>query len=114
VKRDVSAPLRASDLRHSVTIHAPAGTLDQVARDVETGVPAAITVTPVPFQTPERLAAGGLQAQTLYSIGLRYRTDLRPDYVLVEECCTQRQFQILAIVPSDRRDAIDMRCVTAD
>jgi hypothetical protein len=44
---------------------------------------------------------------------VRSRTDLSPAYQVVEECCTQRRFSIVAIVPSDRRDAVDMTCVTA-
>jgi hypothetical protein len=115
VSRNTSQPLRASDLWHSLTVHAPAGTQETVAaaEDLFTRVPAAITVVPVQFQSPERLDLGGVQSATRYVVSLRYRTDVKADYVLVEECCTARRFQILSIVPSDRRDAIDMTCVTS-
>lgn len=113
MRTNTSAPLRASDLRHYVTISAPAGVLSADATVVVEREPASIAVTPPNFQRNEALAAGGLQTQTLYTVSLRYRTDLRADYAIVEECCTERRFQILSIVPSDRRDAIDMTCVTA-
>lgn len=112
MSRDTSKPLRAGELNHTVTIHAPAGTKAVAAQDIATGVPAAISVVPIQFQAPERLGAGGLQVQTSYEVAMRYRTDLIAAYVLREECCTQREFQILAVTPSDRRDAIDLRCVT--
>jgi hypothetical protein len=115
VSRNTAEALRAGDLLHSITIHAPAGTQETVAtaQDLFTGVPTAITVVPVQFQSPERLDLGGLQTSTRYVVSLRYRTDVKASYVLVEECCTARRFQILSIVPSDRRDAIDMTCVTS-
>ena len=104
---------RAGDLRHRMTITAPAGVLDEnVPVDVEASVPMKITVVPLPFQSRETLNLGGLQTQTLYAVTCRYRTDLKPSFVLVEQCCTQRTFQIMAIIPSDRQDAVDMTCVT--
>lgn len=113
MRTSTASPLRASDLRHYVTVTAPAGTVSEDVQDVETRVPASISVVPPNFQSRESFQAGGLQSQTVYTVTLRYRTDLRPDYVIREECCTERRFQILAIVPSDRKDAIDMTCVTA-
>lgn len=103
----------AGDRSHLLTIQAPAGTIAALESEIEEHVPAAITVTPIEFQRPEALGGGGLQAQTSYTVNVGYRTDLRPDFVLVEECCTERRFQIVAIIPTDRRDAIEMRCVTA-
>lgn len=103
----------AGDRSHLLTIQAPAGTIAADASDVEVHVPAAITVTPIEFQRPEGLGAGGLQSQVAYTVNVGYRTDLRGDYVLIEECCTERQFNIVSIIPTDRRDAIEMRCVTA-
>jgi hypothetical protein len=111
--RDTSKPLVAGDLRHTVMIVAPAGVLAATESEVDSGVPTSIVVAPNLFQRTESLAVGGLQAQTVYTVSVRYRTDLSPAYTLVEECCTQRRFQIVAIVPSDRRDAVDMTCVTA-
>lgn len=100
-------------LRHRVTIQAPIGVLDEVAAvDVATAVPAAIAVVPLAFQQRENLQTGGLRTQTLYSVTMRYRTDLRASYVLNEACCTARTFQILAIIPGDRRDVVEMTCVT--
>jgi hypothetical protein len=105
--------LRAGDLSHTVTITAPAGSIAATETEIDTHVPAAITVVPLAFQNRENLAAGGLQTTTAYTVSVRYRTDLQPFMVVVEECCTARRFQIVAIVPSDRRDAIDMTCLTA-
>lgn len=112
--RDTSKPLRAGELRHTVTIEAPAGTLlEDAASDVATGIPAAIDALPPQFQQREGMAVGGLQTSTTYLLSVRYREDLLPSYVLVEECHTQRRFQILSIVPSNRGDALDMQCVTS-
>jgi hypothetical protein len=100
-------------LRHFVTIQAPIGVLsDSTAVDVDTSVPMAFAVVPLAFQPRESLALGGLQTQTLYTATCRYREDVRPAYVLREECCTQRVFQILAIIPGGKRDSLDMTCVT--
>lgn len=95
-----------------MTIVAPAGTLAVDESVVEAHVPMSVTVLPPQFQGREAQAGGALQTQTVYTVGARYRTDLSASYVLVEECCTERRFQIISIVPSDRRDAVDMTCVT--
>lgn len=100
------------ELKHSMTLHAPAGTDAVTAVDVDTNVPIKITVVPLQFQRQERLDLGGPQTQTLYTLACRYREDVKAAYVWVEQCCTQRTFQILAIIPSDRKDALDMTCVT--
>ncbi|HJT96615.1 MAG TPA: head-tail adaptor protein [Mycobacterium sp.] len=113
MRRDPTKYLRAGDLSHRLTLEAPAGTIGAEASNIDEHVPAAITVVPVNFQTTEGLAAGGLQTATRYTVSVRYRTDISPAYVWREECCTQRRFQIVSIVPSDRRDAVDMTCVTA-
>lgn len=109
-------------LRHHVTIEAPIGTLtnesplaalnETQAVSVATGVPAKIEVVPLQFQHRESIAGGGLRTETIYTVTVRYREDLRASYQLLEQCCTQRRFQILAIIPSDRKDATDMTCVT--
>jgi len=105
--------MNAGELRHRMTIQAPIGVLSETdAVNIDTGVPMKIDVLPLPFQGRERLAAGGVQAQTIYTVTCRYREDIRQSCVLNEECCTHRVFQILAIIPSDRRDALDMTCVT--
>lgn len=103
----------AGDRSHLVTIKAPAGTVAENEETIEEHVPAAITVTPIEFQRPEGLGVGGLQSQVAYTVNMGYRTDLRHSFVLEEECCTARTFQIISMVPADRRDAIEMRCVTA-
>ncbi len=106
--------MRAGDLRHHVTITAPAGVLNETLPVVvESSIPMRITVLPPAFQARESLNLGGLQTQTIYTVSCRYRTDIKPAFVLVEQCCTQRTFQILSIVPSDRQDAVDMTCVTS-
>lgn len=112
MRTDTSKPLRAGDLSHTGSIIAPAGTLAADEVEVDSEVPASIVAVPVAFQSPERIAVGGVQAQTVYTVSTRYRTDVQPSYVFVEDCCTQRRFEILSVVPSDRRDAIDMRAVT--
>lgn len=105
--------MRAGELRHSVTIQAPIGVIsDTVTTDVDEHVPMKIEVLPPAFQQREQLAGGGLSTQTLYTVTCRYRTDLLASYTLIEQCCTQRTFQILSIVPRDKRDAVDMTCVT--
>lgn len=112
MRRDTSKPMRAGDLSHTVRIVAPAGVMAAGETEIEADVPAAVTAAPAAFQSRETLAGGGLQAQTLYVVSVRYRTDLAASLELVEECCTARRFRIVSIVPSDRRDAVDMTCVT--
>lgn len=100
--------LKAGDLRHRMTVKA--GPLEGGAV-VETDVPMAIAVLPLGFQARENIAAGGQQAATTYTLTCRYRTDLVESMVLDEQCCTERTFQIVAIIPRDRLDAIDMTCI---
>jgi hypothetical protein len=105
--------MRAGELRHQVTIEAPIGVMSETAAvEVETLVPMKIDVLPLAFQQRESLNLGGPNTQTLYTVTCRYRTDMRPSFLLRETCCTQRVFQILALIPSDRRDVLDMTCVT--
>jgi hypothetical protein len=105
--------MRAGELRHTVAIVAPIGVLDDtVPVNIATSVPAKIEVVPLAFQQRESLQTGGLRTQTLYSVTLRYRTDMKASFILKEACCTERTFQILAVIPSDRRDAVEMTCVT--
>ncbi len=93
---------------------APVGVLDEMLPvTVDTSIPMKITVLPPAFQARESLNLGGLQTQTIYTLSCRYRTDIKPSFVLTEECCTERTFQILSIVPSDRMDDVDMTCVTS-
>lgn len=101
------------NLRHRITIRAPIGVLNEsLPVVVEEGVPMALTVLPLAFQAREALQLGGLQNPTLYTAQCRYREDIRHDFELREECCTQRVFQIVAIIPGDRKDVLDMTCVT--
>lgn len=105
--------MEAGNLRHAMTIQAPIGVLsDTDAVDIDTSVPTAVAVLPLQFQPKENLSLGGLNSQTFYTLTCRYREDVKPAYVLKEECCTQRTFQIVAIIPGDRRDWLDMTCVT--
>jgi hypothetical protein len=106
--------MRAGDLRHEVTMRAPIGVLHETEPvDVDPLVYMQIEALPLAFQQREQLAVGGLNTSTIYTLTCRYRTDVRPAYVFVERCCTQRTFQILAIIPRARRDALDLTCVTA-
>lgn len=105
--------LTSGDLQHLVTVQAPVGVLSETdAVTVDTDVPMQIEAFPPQFQQRERQAVGGLQTQTYYSVTSRYRTDLRAFYVLLEQCCTQRALQVLAIIPSSRRDSVELTCVT--
>lgn len=89
------------------------GVLDEsVAVNVATSVPMSVAALPPAFQPRESLAGGGLQTQTVYTLGCRYREDIRASFVLREECCTRRVFQILSVIPGDRRDGLEMTCVT--
>lgn len=102
----------SGQMRHRVTLHAPEGTHGAGSPDdLATGIPAKIEAVPLQFQQQERLAAGGVKGQTLYSITIRYRDDVTSDLVLVEECCMEREFQILSIIPDDRLQFLDMTCV---
>ena len=104
--------MRTGELRHIVSVQAPIGVLSEtVAVNVDPYVRVKITVLPLAFQGREALGLGGVQAQTIYTVTARYREDISRSYVLREQCCTQRVFQIVAIVPGDRRDVIDMTCV---
>lgn len=110
--RDTRNPLYAGDLKERVTVFAPAGTYAPTDTDIETGVPAGIWALPIQFQSREQLGLGGLTTTTTYMVSVRFRTDIEPNYVLVEEGGLARRFQIIARVPSERRDALDMTCVT--
>jgi hypothetical protein len=112
--RDTTRPLTSGELKHRVTISAPAGTIAETETTVAENVPAAVSVLSPQFQAREALQHGGLMSHLFYMVSLRYRTDMHPSLVLVEECCTQRRFQIQSVIPSDRRDAVDMMCVVAN
>lgn len=102
--------LRAGDLHHRVTIVAPGGTLHPADTTVATGVPMSISAMDL-SQQKEYLMLGGLQASAAYRVVCRYRTDIRMDAVLVEECCQQRRLQIVNQTPTDRNEALHMVCV---
>lgn len=107
----------SGQMRHVVTIHAPEGTYGtgnpSPAVDIAEHVPAKIDALPLPFQQQERLAAGGLNTQVVYAIEMRYRDDVQANFVLNEECCMQRTFQIIQMIPSDRLDWLQLTCVVA-
>jgi hypothetical protein len=107
-------PVGSGQLRHRLTLHAPAGTRgDGTAQNLRTGMPANIAAVPLQFQQQERLAAGGIQAQTLYNIDMRYDDAVAKDLQLIEECCTERTFQIVSMIPSDKMDWLELTCVVA-
>lgn len=102
--------LRAGDLRHRVTVHAPAGTKAVAAVDVAPRVPAKIA--PLLPTGREALEDGGVQSQIGCIVTMRYRTDVQASYLLIEHCCTERRLQIQSITPSEDGRAIQMNCVT--
>ena len=105
--------MRAGDLSHIVDVVAPVGVLSEsVETSVASDVPTRIEVLAPPFQPTEGLATGGLRTDTRYALTMRYRTDIRASYVLREQCCTQRTFQIIVVIPSSKRDRLDLNCVT--
>lgn len=108
-------PVASGEMRHRLTLHAPQGTYGSgTATDIATGIPAKITAVPLQFQQQERLAVGGINSQTLYAIEIRYRDDLEKNYQLVEECCTERTFNIVQMIPSDKLDWWSLTCLVAE
>lgn len=105
--------LYAGEMTHRVDVVAPVGVLDEVNPvDVVTDMPVRIDTLPPAFQPAESFSAGGLNTHVKYNVATHYRTDMRLSYVLQERCCTERTFQIVAIIPGDRRDMLEMTCVT--
>lgn len=108
-------PVASGEMRHRLTLHAPEGTHGTgdpaPAVDLATSIPAKITAVPLQFQQQERLASGGQNVQTLYSIQVRYRDDVEHQFEWREECCTKRTFQILSSIPDDKLSELDMTCV---
>jgi hypothetical protein len=105
--------ITAGERSHNVDIIAPAGTLAEADTEVEVMVPASIVPWPVSSQRGESMGLGGVQNQTVYTVNINYRTDVPSSYVLQERCCTMRRFQVTAVVPADKRDSLDLTCVTA-
>jgi head-tail adaptor len=109
------AQFSAGQLSHRVTLRAPAGSFGAATdTDLATSIPAKIVPVPLQFQAREQLSAGGLNGQTAYTITVRYREDVRRDHQLIEECHTQRTFQIVTIQPTDRGDALEITCVVGE
>lgn len=110
----------AGEMRHRLTLYAPEGTrgggVDEIGSpdELATGIPAKIEAMPLQFQQQERLAVGGPNRQTLYNITMRYRDDVAADLQLIEECCTERTFNILSIIPSDKMDWLELTCVVGE
>ena len=105
-------PVASGQMRHRLTLYAPDGTRGQGSPDeLDTGIPAKIEAVPLQFQQQERIAAGGVRGQTLYTITLRYRDDVREDLQLIEECCTERTFHILSMIPDDKLQFLELTCV---
>lgn len=107
-------PIASGEMRHRLTLYAPEGTRGAGSPDeLETGIPAKIEALPPQFQQRERIAAGGQRADTLYNITIRYNEDVREDLELHEECCMEREFRILNIVPDDKLQWQEITCVIA-
>lgn len=108
-------PVASGELRHRLTLHAPEGTFGTgdpaPAVDIATSIPAKIEAVPLQFQLQERIAAGGQNVQTLYLVVVRYREDVTQKFEWHEECCTERTFQILSIIPDDKLSFLEMTCV---
>lgn len=105
-------PVASGELRHRLTLYAPEGTRGAGSPDnLATGIPAKIAALPLAFQQQERINAGGVRGQTVYTIVVRYRDDIQEDLQLIEECCTLRTFQILSIIPDDKLIDLEMTCV---
>ena len=108
-------PVASGSMQHRLTIYAPAETYgDGTAQNFKTGIPARIEAVPLQFQQQERLAAGGLNRQTLYNVFIRYIEGIQADFELHEECHTQRVFQIVAMIPSDKLDWLDITCIVGE
>ena len=105
--------MRAGELRHIVSVQAPVGVLhESEVVEIDGNVRMKIDVLPLQFQGSEAMGLGGVQAQTKYTLTARYRTDISRAYVIRELCCTQRVFQIVAVIPNRQRDELQMTCVT--
>lgn len=105
--------MRAGELSHIVDVVAPAGVLHESEEvEIDGDVPTKIEVLPPPFQPTEALALGGQRTQTRYSLAMRYRTDIAASYVIRERCCNRRTFQIIAVIPGNKKDRLDLNCVT--
>lgn len=107
-----AAQLRAGDLNHYVTITAPAGTVAVGETTVATGVPMEISAIDL-SQQKEYLALGGLQGAAAYRVRCRFRSDIRLDSVLTEQCHSHRVLQILSMVPTDLEEGLVLLCVQA-
>lgn len=97
--------MRAGALKHRVTLSRPSGTSGYA--DVESNVPASITF--LPGGSPERLQFGVPAAFTGFLIRLRYRTDIRAEWRVVDEL--GRTFQISSYGdPEDKRRELQLLC----
>lgn len=106
-------PVGAGEMRHRVTIYAPDGTSDAHAgspAEIATGVAAKIAVLPLQFQQAERIAAGGQRGFVVYNITIRYRDDLQQDFEIHEECCNERQFQIVSMIQDEKLEWLELTC----
>jgi head-tail adaptor len=105
-------PVAAGEMRHRVNLYAPEGTRNTgTAETLASSLPAKIMALPLAFQQQERINAGGVRAQTVYSITIRYRDDVTEDLQLIETCCMERTFHILSIIPDDTLTVLDLTCV---
>jgi head-tail adaptor len=110
--RVASGTASAGQLTHRFTIFAPAGTANVADTNVAEHVPMRVSSVELSQQL-EYLTAGGVQAASTYVVTCRYRTDIRMDAVLVEECHTQRRMQILSQLPTDDMRWLNMVCTVA-
>lgn len=103
--------LSAGEMRHRVTVRAPAGTLATTAVVVASRISASIAAARA-ADGGERIAGGGMHSISMTTVKLRFRRDIQASYEVVEHCCLQRTFQIVSLEPSDERDAMVLTCVT--
>jgi head-tail adaptor len=104
----------SGEMRHRLTIYAPEGTYGTgnpaAAVNIATSVPAKIGDLPNQFQQAERLASGGQRGYSVAQIEMRYREDVQMNFELHEECCNQRQFQIVQMTQDDKQEWLVLTC----
>jgi head-tail adaptor len=98
-------PVASGKKRHRVTIYAPEGTSNEFSgspTEIATGIAASIEPLPLQFQQQERIAAGGQRGQVVYNVAIEYRDDLQANFEIHEECCMERTFHIVTMIPDDK------------
>ncbi len=106
-------PVGSGEMRHRVTIYAPEGTSNEFSgspAEIATGVAAKIESLPLQFQQAERIASGGQRSHVVYNLTMRYRDDIQQNFEIHEECCNQRNFQIVSMIQDDKMQWLELTC----